>query len=117
MKKLLPVILAIAMIAALTACGGSDPETKPADPTAPTQQASDKTDTNTVAVGAIVIARDDVPADVIYSFVSIVGATMNLGLLWDIAETFNGMMAIPNLIALLLLSGVVVKLVKEKVDK
>ena len=35
---------------------------------------------------------------------------MNLGLLWDIAETFNGLMAIPNLIALLLLSGVVVKL-------
>lgn len=56
------------------------------------------------------------PFLVIYSFVSIVGATLNLGLLWDIAETFNGLMAIPNLIALLLLSGVVVKLVKEKVD-
>lgn len=50
------------------------------------------------------------PFLVVYSFVSIVGATMNLGLLWDIAETFNGLMAIPNLIALLLLSGVVVKL-------
>ncbi|MCQ2613871.1 MAG: sodium:alanine symporter family protein [Treponemataceae bacterium] len=57
------------------------------------------------------------PFLVIYSFVAIVGATMNLGLLWDIAETFNGMMAIPNLIALLLLSGVVVKLVKDNVDK
>ena len=56
------------------------------------------------------------PFLVIYSFVSIVGATLNLGLLWDIAETFNGLMAIPNLIALLLLSGVVAKLVKEKVD-
>ena len=54
------------------------------------------------------------PFLVIYSFVAIVGATMDLGLLWDIAETFNGMMAIPNLIALFLLSGVVVKLVKEK---
>jgi len=54
------------------------------------------------------------PFLVIYSFVSIVGATMNLGLLWDIAETFNGLMAIPNLIALLLLSGVVVKLINEK---
>lgn len=50
------------------------------------------------------------PFLVVYSFVSIVGATMNLGLLWDIAETFNGLMAIPNLIALLLLSGAVVKL-------
>ena len=57
------------------------------------------------------------PFLVIYSFVSIVGATMNLGLLWDIAETFNGLMAIPNLIALCLLSGVVVKLVKEREKK
>ena len=48
----------------------------------------------------------------VYSLVSIVGATIDLGLLWDIAETFNGMMAIPNLVALFLLSGVVVKLVK-----
>ena len=52
------------------------------------------------------------PFLVVYSLVSIVGATIDLGLLWDIAETFNGMMAIPNLIALFLLSGVVVKLVK-----
>lgn len=56
------------------------------------------------------------PFLVIYSFVAIVGATMDLGLLWDIAETFNGMMAIPNLIALFLLSGVVVKLVKSRSD-
>lgn len=52
------------------------------------------------------------PFLVAYSLVSIVGATIDLGLLWDIAETFNGMMAIPNLVALFLLSGVVVKLVK-----
>ena len=52
------------------------------------------------------------PFLVAYSLVSIVGATIDLGLLWDIAETFNGLMAIPNLIALFLLSGVVVKLVK-----
>lgn len=47
---------------------------------------------------------------VAYSFVSIIGATINLGLLWDIADTFNGLMAIPNLIALLVLSGQVKKL-------
>ena len=52
------------------------------------------------------------PDRLVYSLVSIVGATVDLGLLWDIAETFNGMMAIPNLVALFLLSGVVVKLVK-----
>ena len=50
---------------------------------------------------------------VLYSLVAILGATVDLGLLWNIAETFNGLMAIPNLIAVFLLSGVVVKLVKE----
>lgn len=50
------------------------------------------------------------PFLVAYSFVSIIGATINLGLLWDIADTFNGLMAIPNLIALLVLSVQVKKL-------
>lgn len=53
------------------------------------------------------------PFMLVYSLVAIVGATMDLGLLWSIAETFNGLMAIPNLIAVFLLSRVVVKLVKE----
>lgn len=53
------------------------------------------------------------PFLVIYSFVSIVGATINLGLLWDIADTFNGLMAVPSLIALLMLSGQVKKLAIE----
>ena len=48
-----------------------------------------------------------------YALVAILGATANLGLIWSIAETFNGLMAIPNLIALFLLSGIVVKLVKD----
>ena len=53
------------------------------------------------------------PFMILYALVAIVGATMNLGLMWNIAETFNGLMVIPNLIAVFLLSGVVVKLVKE----
>lgn len=53
------------------------------------------------------------PFMVVYSLVAIIGATLDLGLMWSIAETFNGLMAIPNLIALFLLSGTVVKLVKE----
>ena len=53
------------------------------------------------------------PFMVVYALVAIVGATLDLGLMWSIAETFNGLMAIPNLIALFLLSGTVVKLVKE----
>ena len=54
------------------------------------------------------------PFMVLYSLVAIVGATMDLGLLWGIADTFNGLMAIPNLLALFLLSGTVVKLVRNK---
>ena len=53
------------------------------------------------------------PFMVAYSFVAIVGATADLGLIWGIADTCNGLMAIPNLIALFLLSGKVVTLVKE----
>lgn len=53
------------------------------------------------------------PFMVVYALVSILGATIDLGLLWSIAETFNGLMSIPNLIALFMLSGTVVKLVNE----
>ena len=53
------------------------------------------------------------PFMIVYSLVAILGATVDLGMLWSIAETFNGLMAIPNLIALFLLSGTVVKLVKD----
>lgn len=54
---------------------------------------------------------------VVYALMAMIGATLDLGLLWSIAETFNGLMAIPNLIALFLLSGTVVKLVKEYKEK
>ncbi len=53
------------------------------------------------------------PFMVVYSLVAILGATIDLGLLWSIAETFNGLMSIPNLVALFLLAGTVVRLVKE----
>lgn len=43
----------------------------------------------------------------------VVGATLNLGLAWNIADTLNGLMAIPNLIAVLALSGTVVKITKN----
>ena len=36
-----------------------------------------------------------------------------MGILWGVADTFNGLMSIPNLIALFLLSGTVVKLANE----
>lgn len=61
-------------------------------------------------------ARVIKPFMIVYSLVAILGATMNLGLLWSIAETFNGLMAIPNLVAVFLLSGTVLKLVREYFD-
>ena len=42
-----------------------------------------------------------------------IGSQTTLGLAWDLADTINGLMIIPNLIGLLLLSGQVVKLKKE----
>ena len=54
---------------------------------------------------------------VLFVFVIVVGATLELELVWNIADTLNGFMAIPNLVALLGLSGVVVKLTKNYFDK
>ncbi len=53
------------------------------------------------------------PFMVVYALVAIVGATMQLDLMWSIAETFNGLMLIPNLIGVFLLSGVVVEEVRK----
>lgn len=50
---------------------------------------------------------------VIFVLIVVVGATMEISLAWDIADTLNGLMAIPNLIALIGLSGVVVRLTRE----
>jgi alanine or glycine:cation symporter, AGCS family len=47
----------------------------------------------------------------------VLGAIGSLTLIWDIADTLNGLMAIPNLVALLGLSGVIVKLTKEFFEK
>ena len=47
----------------------------------------------------------------------IVGATMDLTLAWDLSDTFNGMMAIPNLIGVLTLSGTVMKITQNYVDR
>ena len=49
----------------------------------------------------------------LFVVVVVLATTMDLELVWNISDTFNAMMAVPNLIALLILSGVVVKLTKE----
>ena len=42
-----------------------------------------------------------------------IGAVANLGIIWLVADTLNALMAIPNLIALLLLSPMIFKLTRE----
>ena len=54
------------------------------------------------------------PFFVIYSIVAVIGAVMDMEIVWDISDTFNGLMVIPNLVSLLLLSGTVFRLTGEK---
>ena len=54
---------------------------------------------------------DSVPGSVVSGGAS--GASADLGFIWLLADTLNAMMAIPNLIALALLSPIVFKLTKE----
>ena len=50
---------------------------------------------------------------VIFCVVLIIGSTLGLDIVWDIGDALNGLMAIPNLIALLLLSGTIIKITKD----
>ena len=54
---------------------------------------------------------------VIFCIFACMAGTVHLDLAWGIADTLNGLMAIPNLIALALLSPVVMKLAKEYFSK
>ena len=67
MKKILALVLALCMVLALCACGGAPAST--AASATPSAAPTKGTATNTVAVGAVIIARDDVPTDEIYTFV------------------------------------------------
>ena len=50
---------------------------------------------------------------VVFSLVAYLGCTQTLSLVWNFSDIANALMAIPNLIAVFLLSGTVVKMVKE----
>ena len=58
---------------------------------------------------------------IIYKVVFVVfivaGATMSLDLAWDLSDTFNGLMAIPNLIGVITLSPVVIKITSNYVSR
>ena len=70
MKKMITVLLAAAMVLSLAACGsGASSSASTTAAPAATEAAPAKTDTDTVAVGAVIIARDDIPEDEIYTFI------------------------------------------------
>ncbi len=54
---------------------------------------------------------------VIFVVFIVFGATMDLTLAWDLSDTFNGLMAMPNLIGVLALSGTVMKITRNYVDR
>ncbi len=54
---------------------------------------------------------------IVFVLMIYVGATMNLGLAWDLSDTFNGLMAIPNLIGVLSLSPIVMKITRNYVAR
>jgi len=56
-----------------------------------------------------------VPFRVLWVLAIPLGANMSLGLVWVLADILNGLMALPNLIALLALSGLVVRLTRDYV--
>ena len=66
----------------------------------------------TAAVGGVKLAYR-----LAFVVMTVFGAVGSLTLVWDIADTLNGLMAIPNLIGLVGLSGIVVKLTKEYFEK
>ena len=48
-----------------------------------------------------------------FAIVIVIGCVSPIDIVWNIADTFNGLMAIPNFVGLFALSGVVAKLTKE----
>ncbi|MCO6427236.1 alanine:cation symporter family protein, partial [Nitrosomonas communis] len=57
--------------------------------------------------------RAVMPYRVIYTLLIVVGAIVPLRMVWNIADITNILMALPNLLALVLLAGLVKKLSKE----
>ena len=72
MKKLIAILLILGLLLALGACSKSGGSASPGNvaPAATKAPAAAVSDTSTVAVGAVILARDDVNEDEIYAFVS-----------------------------------------------
>ncbi len=54
---------------------------------------------------------------IIFVLFIVIGATMDLSLAWDLSDTFNGMMAIPNLIGVIALSGTVMSITRNYINR
>lgn len=54
---------------------------------------------------------------VVFIIIAYFGCTMNLSLAWDLSDTFNGLMMIPNLIGVLALSGTVGKITSNYIRR
>jgi AGCS family alanine or glycine:cation symporter len=58
-------------------------------------------------------SKANIPYRVIYVIVTFLGAILSLNIVWSVADALNALMAIPNIVAVLLLSGLVVKETKR----
>ena len=71
----------------------------------------------TKAIEYLLGSKATIVYKVIFVLFIVVGATMSLDLAWEIADTLNALMAIPNLIGVLCLSGIVFKVTKNFVRR
>ena len=62
-------------------------------------------------------AKTTVIYKIIHVLTTVLGAVLTSSLAWDISDTFNGLMMIPNLIGVVVMSGLVVKITKNYVDR
>ena len=53
----------------------------------------------------------------VFSSLTFLGAVSKLSLVWSILDVFNGLMVVPNLIGVILLSGDVLKITKNYLDR
>jgi alanine or glycine:cation symporter, AGCS family len=65
------------------------------------------------AIAYLVGTKAILPYRLAWLVAAYLGATGSLHLIWDVADTLNGLMALPNLVALVLLSGTVARALKE----
>ena len=61
--------------------------------------------------------KNTIPYRILFVLLVFGGAVMGDNLAWDLADTFNGLMMIPNLIGVIALSGVVMKITKNYVNR